>query len=117
MSKPVGPYTPIVRSGDWLCCSGQIGIADGALVPGGVEAELRQAFTNLRSILASEGADLTNVVKTTVFMVDMDDYGTMNAAYVDEFGDHRPARSAVAVAALPLGAQVELEAWARVLAD
>jgi len=114
MSKPVGPYTPIVRTGDWLCCSGQVGIADGALVEGGIEAELRQAFANLRGILASEGAELSDVVKTTVFMTDMGEYAAMNEVYIAEFGDHRPARSAVAVAALPVGAVVELEAWARV---
>lgn len=113
MSKPVGPYTPIVRVDGWLVCSGQIGIADGALADG-LEAQLRQAFTNLRGILASEGADLSSVVKTTVFLVDMDDYSEMNTIYMEEFGDTRPARSAVAVAALPLGAVVEIEAWARV---
>ena len=113
MSKPVGPYTPIVRAGEWLVCSGQVGIADGALVEGGLEAELRQAFVNLRGLLEGEGATLDDVVKTTVFLVDMDDYAEMNAVYVEEFGDHRPARSAVAVAALPIGAVVELEAWAR----
>ena len=113
MTKPVGPYTPLVRAGEWLVCSGQIGIADGALVEGGLEAELRQAFANLRSLLEAEGASLDDVVKTTVFLVTMDDYAEMNATYIDEFGDHRPARSAVAVAALPLGATVELEAWAR----
>lgn len=110
----MGPYTPIVRTGDWLCCSGQVGISDGALASGGMEAELRQAFANLRGLLTSEGATLNDVVKTTVFMVDMDDYAAMNAVYIEEFGDHRPARSAVAVAALPVGATIELEAWARV---
>ena len=114
MSKPVGPYTPVVRAGDWLVCSGQIGIVDGAIVDGGLEAQLRQAFANLRGLLEGEGASLGDVVKTTVFLVDMDDYAAMNAVYIDEFGDHRPARSAVAVAALPLGAVVELEAWAHV---
>lgn len=115
MSKPVGPYTPIVRSGHLLFCSGQIGISDGALADG-LEGQLRQAFANLRGILAAEGADLSAVVKTTVFMVDMADYGTMNEIYMEEFGDHRPARSAVAVASLPLGAQIEIEAIAEVTA-
>lgn len=117
MVKPAGPYTPMVRAGEWLVCSGQIGIDDGALVPGGLEAELRQAIANLRSLLATEGAVLDDVVKTTVFLTDMDHYADMNAVYVDEFGDHRPARSAIAVTALPLGAIVELEAWALVPRD
>jgi len=111
MTKPVGPYTPIVRAGDTLYCSGQIGISDGALADG-LEAQIRQAFANLRGILSGEGAGLSDVVKTTVFLVDMGDYSTMNEIYMEEFGDHRPARSAVAVAALPLGAEVEIEALA-----
>ena len=114
MSKPVGPYTPIVRGGDLLFTSGQIGIADGAIVEGGLEAQLRQVFANLRGVLLSANASLADVVKTTVFLVDMDDYAVMNDIYVEEFGDHRPARSAVAVAKLPLGAQIEIEAVATV---
>ncbi len=114
MSKPVGPYTPIVRGGDLLFCSGQVGIADGALVPGGLEPQLRQAFANLRGVLSSANASLADVVKTTVFLTTMDDYAAMNEIYMEEFGEHRPARSAVAVASLPLGAQVEIEAIATV---
>jgi len=114
MSTPVGPYTPIVRGGDLLFSSGQIGIADGAIVDGGIEAQLRQVFVNLRGVLSSANASLADVVKTTVFLVDMDDYATMNTIYMEEFGDHRPARSAVAVAKLPLGAQIEIEAIATV---
>jgi 2-iminobutanoate/2-iminopropanoate deaminase len=114
MSKPVGPYTPIVRGGDLLFTAGQVGIADGAIVEGGLEAELRQVFVNLRSVLSSANASLADVVKTTVFLVDMDDYAAMNEIYMEEFGDHRPARSAVAVAKLPLGAQIEIEAIATV---
>lgn len=113
MSTPVGPYTPIVRAGDWLVVSGQLGLAGGALVDG-VDAQVRQAIANLDSLLRAEDADLTNVVKTTVFLTDMAHYDAMNAAYVEAFGDHRPARSAVAVAGLPRHALVEVEAWARV---
>jgi 2-iminobutanoate/2-iminopropanoate deaminase len=112
MSKPVGPYTPIVRAGDFLVVSGQVGLGDEGLVDGGVEAQLRQAIANLAKLLKSEGASLDQVVKTTVFLVDMDDYAAMNDVYCEGFGDHRPARSAVAVKALPIGAQVEIEAWA-----
>jgi 2-iminobutanoate/2-iminopropanoate deaminase len=106
----------VVRSGEWLVVSGQVGIADGKLVGGGVQAELRQALSNLAALLEGEGASLADVVKTTVFLRHIDDYGVMNEVYVDAFGDHRPARSAVAVAGLPLGALVEVEAWARVTA-
>jgi 2-iminobutanoate/2-iminopropanoate deaminase len=115
MSKPVGPYTPIVRAGAWLVVSGQVGIRDGKLVPGGLEDELRQAIANLAELLASEGATLADVTKTTVFLRHLgSDYPRMNEVYVELFGDHRPARSAVGVADLPLGALVEVEAWAHV---
>lgn len=113
MSTPVGPYTPIVEAGSWLICSGQVGIADGAIVDGGLEAELRQALANMAGLLEGAGASMNDVVKTTVFLTDMDDYAEMNRVYVDVFGDHRPARSAVAVAALPVGARIEVEAWAQ----
>ena len=112
MSKPVGPYTPIVRSGDWRVCSGQVGLRDGALVGGGVVEEAEQGLANLEALLQSEGATLADVVKTTVFLVDMADFAEMNAVYARAFGEHRPARSTVAVAALPRGARVEIEAVA-----
>jgi len=111
-AKPVGPYRPIVRAGDWLVVSGQIGIVDGKLVGGGVAGELHQALANLEAHLATEGAGLGDVVKTTVFLRHMSDYAVMNKTYVAAFGDHRPARSAIGVAELPLGALVEVEAWA-----
>ncbi len=114
MTTPVGPYTPIVRAGDLLVVSGQVGIRDGALVSGGVEAETRQAVANIAALLESEGAALGDVVKTTVFLRHMRDYPIMNEAYTSAFGDHRPARSAVAVAELPMVALVEIEAWAHV---
>ena len=114
MSTPVGPYSPIVRAGNLLICSGQIGIADGSLVPGGLIAQFRQAMANAESVLATEGATLDDVVKATVFLLHMDDFGAMNQAYIECFGDNRPARSAVGVAALPLGALVEIELWAYV---
>lgn len=111
VAKPVGPYTPIVRAGDFLVASGQIGLGPDGLAPGGMAAELRQAMANLRELVESVGASLDDVVKTTVFLTDMSDYAAMNEVYCEAFGDHRPARSAVAVAALPLGAAVEVEAW------
>ena len=112
MSKPLGPYTPIVRAGDWLIVSGQVGAADGALVDGGVPAQTKQAVENLAGQLASEGAALTDVAKTLCFLSDMGTFADFNEAYITAFGDHRPARSTVGVAALPIGAAVEIEAWA-----
>lgn len=110
--KPVGPYTPVVTAGPWLICSGQVGLRDGALVDGGLVPQLNQALANLKTLLEREDAFIHDIVKTTVFLTDMADYAAMNEAYTAFFGDHRPARSAVAVAALPLGALVEVEAWA-----
>jgi 2-iminobutanoate/2-iminopropanoate deaminase len=111
-TPPVGPYSPVVRAGGWLICSGQVGQRDGVIVGGGVAGQVTQAIANLDGLLRSHGASLGSVVKTTVFLVDIADYGEMNDAYVAAFADHRPARSAVAVAALPLGAALEIEAWA-----
>jgi 2-iminobutanoate/2-iminopropanoate deaminase len=113
VAKPVGPYSPVVRAGEWLICSGQVGIRDGALVPGGVQGQAAQALANLGALLQGAGASLSDVVKTTVFLTDIADYAVFNEVYAEAFGDHRPARSMVAVTALPLGAAVEIEAWAR----
>jgi 2-iminobutanoate/2-iminopropanoate deaminase len=115
MSKqtgPIGPYTPVVRAGDWIIVSGQLGLADGALVDGGVAAQTAQAVRNLRAQLESVGASLTDVAKTMCFLTDLDAFATFNEAYVAGFGGHRPARSTVQVAALPAGGAVEIEAWA-----
>jgi 2-iminobutanoate/2-iminopropanoate deaminase len=112
MAKPVGPYTPIVRAGPWLICSGQLGVVEGSFVEGGVGAQAAQSLKNMAALLESKGSSLDDVAKTTVFLTDMADFSTMNEAYVAAFGDHRPARSAFAVAGLPLGALVEIEAWA-----
>jgi 2-iminobutanoate/2-iminopropanoate deaminase len=116
-SPPIGPYRPVVRAGDWVVTSGQLGAAPGpdgtpAVVAGGTVAELRRALENVAAVLATAGATLDDVVKTTLFLVDMADFADVNAVWVASFGDRRPARSAVAVAALPLGARVEVEAWA-----
>lgn len=114
MSKPIGPYSPVMRFGDFIVCSGQLGVQDGAIVGGGVGAQVTKALANMRELLESEGGSLSNVVKTTVFLTDMDDFAEMNDAYLEAFGDHRPTRSAFAVCALPLGGDVEIEAWAYV---
>ena len=116
MSTPIGPYTPIVSAGPWLICSGQLGLdpdaAPPALVDGGAVPQLVQALANGDRLLQSRGASRADVVKTTVFVTDMEGYGAVNQAYADFFGDHRPARSVVAVAGLPMGAAVEVELWA-----
>jgi 2-iminobutanoate/2-iminopropanoate deaminase len=109
---PVGPYTPVMSAGDWLICSGQVGIADGGLVDGGIQAQARQAIANLRTLLEGRGSSLAQVAKTTVFLTHISDYALVNEVYVEAFGDHRPARSAIAVNGLPMGALVEVEAWA-----
>jgi 2-iminobutanoate/2-iminopropanoate deaminase len=107
----VGPYRPVVRAGDWLICSGQLGARAGELVEG-VGAQLRQAVANLEALLAGEGATLAEIVKTTVFLTDMANFDEMNGVYVECFAEPRPARSAIGVVALPRGALVEIEAWA-----
>lgn len=100
-----------MRAGDWLAVSGQIGVADGTLAAG-TEAQTRQVLANLVAVLATEGATIASVVKTTVYLRHMDDFEVMNTVYAEAFGEHRPARATVAVAGLPLGALVEIEAWA-----
>lgn len=112
MTTPIGPYSPIVRAGDWLVCSGQLGLVDGRLVEG-VPAQTTQAIRNAEALLAGHGASLAHVVKTLVFLADMNDFVPMNEAYAAAFADHRPARSTVGVAGLPLGARVEIEVWGR----
>jgi len=109
-----GPYSPAVRAGDWLVLAGQVGIdpASGKMVAGGVEAEARQVLANVGAILADCGASFADVARTTVFVTDIADFALVNAVYAEAFGDHKPARSTVQVAALPAGAHVELEAWA-----
>jgi 2-iminobutanoate/2-iminopropanoate deaminase len=112
MSKPLGPYTPVVRAGDWIIVSGQLGIKDGALVDGGVAGQTAQAVENLKAQLATVGATLADIAKTLCFLTDMDTFATFNEAYVAGFVDARPARSTIGVAALPFGGAVEIEAWA-----
>jgi 2-iminobutanoate/2-iminopropanoate deaminase len=109
-----GPYSPAVRAGDWLALAGQVGIdpATGSLADGGVGDQTRQALANVAAVLEDCGATLADVAKTTVFLLDMGDFPVMNEVYADAFAGHRPARSTVAVAALPLGARVEVEVWA-----
>jgi 2-iminobutanoate/2-iminopropanoate deaminase len=117
MSPAIGPYAPVRRVGNWVITSGQVGMATdesgrAALVPGGTLAELRQALKNVAEVLAVEGATLPDVVKTTLYLLDMGEFAAVNEVWVEYFTENRPTRSAVAVAALPIGARVEVEAWA-----
>jgi 2-iminobutanoate/2-iminopropanoate deaminase len=111
-NAPVGPYTPVVRAGNWIIVSGQLGMKDGAIVEGGVSAQTTQAVENLKGQLATMGATLADIKKTMCFLTDMADFPVFNTAYVAGFGDSRPARSTIGVAALPMGGNVEIEAWA-----
>ena len=108
-----GPYSPAVRAGDWIVLAGQVPLdpGTGTLVPGDAAAQAQQVLDNIVAVLTDCGAQLTDVAKTTVFVTDLGDFGAVNKVYAAAFGDHRPARSTVQVAALPVGANVEIEAW------
>ncbi len=114
--EAVGPYSQAVRANGFLFTAGQVGLdpATGKLVAGGVAAETRRVLANLAAVLLAGGSGLDRVVKTTVFLADLADFKIVNEVYAEMFGGHRPARSTVQVAALPLGAQVEIEAVALV---
>lgn len=111
----IGPYSQAVVDGDMIFCSGQIGIdpASGKMVDGGIEAETRRVLENLREVLMAAGFTLAEVVKTTVFLVSLADFETVNRIYGEHFEGPYPARSTVQVAALPRHARVEIEAIAR----
>jgi 2-iminobutanoate/2-iminopropanoate deaminase len=112
--RAIGPYSQATRAGGLLFTAGQVGFdpSTGELVDGGIAQQTERVLLNIRAILQASGLDMANVIKTTVFLVDMADFAAMNAAYAHAFGEHRPARSTVAVAALPRGARVEIEAIA-----
>lgn len=112
--RAIGPYSQATRANGLLFTAGQVGFdpATGELVDGGIAEQTGRVLQNLRAILEASGLPMTSVVKTTVFLVDMADFAAMNTVYAGAFGDHRPARSTVAVAALPRGARVEIEAVA-----
>jgi 2-iminobutanoate/2-iminopropanoate deaminase len=114
--KAIGPYSQAVAANGFLFTAGQVALdaEKGELVAGGITEQTTRALNNLRAILREAGSDFSHVVKTTVFLVDMADFTDMNAVYASAFGDHRPARSTVAVAALPRGARVEIEVIAAV---
>lgn len=114
MNKPLGPYSPHYRAGDFVFVSGQVGMRDGVVVEGGVSAQTAQVIANLTDRLTEAGVSLSDVVKTTCFLTDMGTFAEFNEAYIAGFGDHRPARSTVEVSALPGGVNVEIEAIAHV---
>ena len=109
--KAIGPYSQAIVQGGLVYTAGQVALdpATMELVPGGVAEQAERALANLAAVLAAAGSGLDRVVKTTVYLVDMADFGAMNEVYARHFGDHRPARSTVAVAGLPKGARVEID--------
>ena len=108
---PIGPYSVAVKAGGFVFTAGQIALdpATNQLVPGGIEEQTRQALTNLKHVLEAAGTSLENVVKTTVFLMDMGQFPQMNAVYGEFFTNQPPARSTVQVSALPKGSLVEIE--------
>ena len=112
----IGPYSQAIKVGNLVYTSGQIPIdpAIGSFVEGGIKEQTRQSLQNVKAILEEAGLTMSNVVKTTVFMADMNDFADMNAVYAEFFAEPYPARSAVAVMTLPKGALVEIEVVAEV---
>jgi 2-iminobutanoate/2-iminopropanoate deaminase len=110
----VGPYSQAIRVGPFLYTAGQIGLdpETGKMVADDIELQTERVLKNLKAVLQAAGGDLSNVVKTTVFLLDMGEFGAMNGVYAAFFAEDPPARSAVQVAALPLGGRVEIEAVA-----
>jgi len=113
--KPIGPYSQAIQSGAELYCSGQIPLdpATGEMVTGDVTAQAERVLENLSAVLCAAGYELGSVVKTTIYLVDMDDFAAVNAVYDRYFGATKPARSTVAVKALPRGSRVEIDCIAR----
>jgi 2-iminobutanoate/2-iminopropanoate deaminase len=109
--KAIGPYSQGIAAGGFIFTAGQVALdpSTGELVVGGIADQTTRALENLRAVLSAAGSSLSHVIKTTVFLVDMADFAQMNEVYGRFFGDHRPARSTVAVAGLPRGALVEIE--------
>ena len=113
--KAIGPYSQAITDDRYLFASGQVPLdpSTGELVSGGLEAGVDRVFDNLEAVLGAAGLSLSDVVKTTVYLVRMSDFAAMNGVYARRFGNHRPARSTVAVAELPKGAAVEIDLIAR----
>ena len=113
--KAIGPYAQAIRAGEIVYTSGQIGLRpDGTLVGENVADQTRQVLANLRQVLEAAGARMNTVIKTTIFLTDMENFETVNAIYAEAFGSHRPARSTVEVSRLPKDVKVEIDCVARV---
>ncbi len=107
----IGPYVQALSNGQLLYTSGQIPLVPGeTAITGDIASQTQQVFENLKAVIEKACASLDNVIKTTVFVTDLNDFATINEIYATAFGEHKPARSTVQVAALPLGAEVEIEA-------
>ena len=110
LAPPVGPFSQAIDSGSLIFLSGQVGLDEsGKLVEGGIDAQARQIFRNLDAVLDAAGKSFADVVRVGVFLTDMGDFAALNAAYAGHFAEPYPARTTVAVAALPLGAAVEID--------
>src|SRR5687767_6546807 len=111
----IGPYSQAIRSGDFVFLSGQIPLdpATGERVSGGIEEQTQRVMNDMGAVLAAAGAPFENVVKTTIYLADLSDFGAVNGVYATYFGQPAPARATVQVAALPKGARVEIDATAR----
>ncbi|MEE8061845.1 MAG: RidA family protein [Gemmatimonadales bacterium] len=107
----IGPYSQATIAGDLIFTAGQVALdpSSGTVIEGGIEEQTAQVLANLAAVLDAAGTSLSRVIKTTVFLTDMADFPAMNAVYAEAFEDHKPARSTVAVAGLPLGVRVEIE--------
>jgi 2-iminobutanoate/2-iminopropanoate deaminase len=115
--QPIGPYSQAVREGDFIFCSGQIALDPhtGVMKNASIEEETKQVLANMSEVLKAGGANFSALVKTTIFLTDMNDFTTVNEAYALSLGEAKPARSTVAVSALPKGARIEIECIAKVL--
>ena len=112
--EAIGPYSQAILVGGMLYTSGQIALRpDGTMVEGGVAEQTRQVLNNLSAVLEAAGGTLNDVIKTTIYLAEMEDFITVNRIYAEFFGDHRPARSTVAVKTLPKGALVEIDCIAQ----
>lgn len=112
--KAIGPYAQALKAGNYLFCSGQLGIdpQSGKLAGSDTISQTKQVLKNIKEILSAAGLEMKDIVKTTIFLVSMDDFKDVNMIYANAMGDHKPARSTVQVAGLPLGAKMEIEAVA-----
>ncbi|TPX35135.1 hypothetical protein SmJEL517_g02382 [Synchytrium microbalum] len=112
--KAIGPYSQAVIANNMIFCSGQVPFVPETMeiVEGDIQVQTRQALTNLKAVLEAAGSDMHHVVKTTVFIKDMNEFAKMNEIYAEMFGDHKPARSTVEVARLPRDVKVEVECMA-----